>query len=297
MTTFESAIQQLATVAGVNAEELQSALAGIGGDSLETLAELTEGDIEKFALGAEQTKIPPLKARAMVRKLQELTAPPAQSAETPSAAPGAFRRRITDANASNASLEELLASYDPAEDNAARRRLETLANGLNPLLYRGTELAIPETVAVFNDIRNGEVLLEAPPVDGKPTERKPLGWIPGNVRPRHPLFGTALRSDGQDSAGRQWTALPEQTRQLLSFLVEQGALTVSPQDENEIWDLYELAQKGKIGERYSLLRAKFEGLSEDDRPRLTVKSDAPVVSSSASASQQAQAPFRLHREY
>jgi hypothetical protein len=190
-------------------------------------------------------KVPNALARRLVQIFKD-------QVETPS---GTTARRITATNAPTASVEELVAAYDPQlPTTPAAEELKKRTHGSPCVAFRADgKVDYETTVREASAVANGEAAREHATVDGKPVKLYPIGERPPQTADEHPLRrGDSLRKDGTDSLGLNWTSVPLNVRQLLRLAIETGELRINSND-----GIHDTHERAKEAEAFSTLSSRY----------------------------------------
>lgn len=204
----------------------------------------------------DSLKVPNALARRLVQIFKDQVAAP----------DGTPVRRITATNAPTASVEDLVAAYDPLlPTTPAAEELKKRTQGKPCVAFQADGKVDRETtVREVSAVATGEAPRDHATVGGKPVKLYPIGERPPQTADEHPLRrGDSLRKDGTDSLGLNWTAIPLNVRQLLRIAVL-DTRELSVQQPDDIHDTHERASKAEafatLSGRYAQAAIRFAEL-------------------------------------
>lgn len=228
-----------------NSEEIKAKLIALGGTNEAALAQCSFEDLE--ALG-----IPLLLAKQIATVFRKNDSGSVDY--------------VSSKKAERMTFEELLARYNPEEDNAISKRLIEIAGSNRFVVFRNGNIVDVDTSAMLlKEIKKGWGERSVVTVDRiiKPIYK--VGEMPDNYVDENPLYpGRALRPDGTcDQLNRSWAGVPLRTRQLIYLAVTRSDLRMDSQRAGETLDVA-LEQDGerRLRERYPNASIEFDKLEK-----------------------------------
>jgi hypothetical protein len=234
----------------VDFDSFVSNLKSEGGTSEAGLSACTYEDLEDFGL-------PKLLARQVAGVFRK----------DKDAAADARVKPVSDKRASSMSAAELLAVYDPREDNAVSKRLSDLAKSKPCIVFNedGT-VNVAESAKIVVANRDGHDALAMVMIGGKPFKVYKVGERVGDFANENPLYpGQKLRpGDMCGQTGRSWEHVSIDVRQIVYLAVKDTheVEVRSINDAHNILDLLANDSVAKAETRFPRAALKRKELEE-----------------------------------
>lgn len=234
-TTTEPSHAQLRT------DEFFDKLRAAGGTNETALAECSWSDLEKCG-------IPTLIAKQVANVFRSNSAKPDEPL-------------VTSRMVERMTLEQVIARYNPREDNAIHERLRKEGKGKRFVAFLDTgETDVAGTMALLQEIKQGfgeRQLYNARRIYA-------VGESPDNLVDVNPIYPSrALRPDGTcDQTNRSWAGVPLEVRQLVHLIVP--TINLSLEKAHDLLDLaLDPNAVARLSQRYAVAAVGF-----DERKRL-----------------------------
>ena len=150
---------------------------------------------------------------------------------------------VSERTAERMTYEELLARYNPSEENAIFKKLKGHGEGKAFVVFQeGNQVDVVTSLKLLQEIKAGygERPLLGISVNGTMKPIYKVGEKPDNLVDENPLYpGRTLRPDGTcDQLNRSWTGVPLKVRQLIYIAVkETKELQIASAVAHDILDL------------------------------------------------------------
>jgi hypothetical protein len=191
----------------INIQLFEQKLRELGGTSESTLALCTWEDIQSCG-------VPKLVSKEIAEVFRDVRTTGKQLLMEEKEGEGAY---FSEKRVNRMTYDQLLAAYNPLEDNAVAKKLKELSGG-KPFIVLVNGIAnVPESVKLLQELKRGYTPRDLVIIDNKPTRLYSVGERPNDLVDENPLYpGRALRPDGTcDQMNRSWAGVDLSVRQLL----------------------------------------------------------------------------------
>lgn len=187
---------------------------------------------------------------------------------------GATKPYVSEKKAAQLTVQQLAENYDPRDpDNAVAKRLAEMTKNQPCVVYSdetAAVVAVKETVANVNSIRDGYPAREFVTFNGQPTKCFRIGERPFDMADENPLFvGQPLLPPDQTCTvtNRSWAKAPLKVRQLLRIACTTGELRNTTENAHNLLDtIGDVDDPSKLftrwSERYPRAALKFKELEQ-----------------------------------
>ena len=146
---------------------------------------------------------------------------------------------VSDKSAARMRWEELLARYNPEEDNAISKKLKEVSSGQPFIVYVDGNVDVEASTTLLKELKKGFPPRKVYVKDGKPCHICKVGEVLNQLLDENPLYpGRALRPDGTcDQTNRSWAGTTLKVRQLIYLAVARGELKVTLDKAHDVLDI------------------------------------------------------------
>jgi hypothetical protein len=165
---------------------------------------------------------------------------------------------ISEKKAAQLTVQQLVEVFDPRDpDNAVAKRLSEMSKFQPCVVYSdesSATVAVTETVANVNAIRDGYPARDFVTYKGQPTKCYKVGERPFDMADENPLFvGQPLLPPDQicTVTNRSWAKAPLKVRQLMRLACQSGEFRNNTENAHNVLDAVQEGENDKLFERWS----------------------------------------------